>query len=66
MEKDIRTKIFELENKYKFWLNVLCLIANIIIIILSFSIAFINKWWLCLFIPFMLNFHIVKDKEDKQ
>ncbi len=53
------------ENKYNFWLNVLCWVANIIIILLSFGLAFVNKWWLCLFIPLLINFHIENNNEKE-
>lgn len=53
------------EDKYNFWLNVLCWIGNIIIILLSFGLALVNKWWLCLFLPLIINFHTKNnDKEE--
>ncbi len=52
-------------NKNKLILNILIVVANIILIALCFVIAIIKDWWLCILIPLVFHFRLVRSGEDE-
>ena len=52
-------------NKNELILNIFSVLANIILIILCFTVAIIKDWWLCILIPLVFHFRLVGSDEDE-
>ena len=52
-------------NKNELILNIFSVVANIILITLCFAVAIIKDWWLCILIPLVFHFRLVRSGEDE-